>query len=218
MVQGELFIEENNVGFRNASTTSFFGRNQLVLTLDKIILIVIAFVVLFVLTYSFGYERGYRSAEQKIQTMTAHIETIVPAQNIPTTTTLPVAKNQTQATKEEAVLTSDNPEVKDQAASDFKLKINNQTPKSTEESGSNPGGKYTIQVATVLSKDKAQKEVVRLGSAGTFELKPFFVQRGRYYEVCVGSFGSVASAKPILTEFRSKGVYSDAFVRPNSNT
>src|SRR3990167_3833881 len=84
VVQGELFHEERS-GWEKRSSSAFGGR-EIALGMDNVILLVIASVVLFVLSYSFGYERGYRAAERKIQSMTAHIETVpvVPSFSEPT--------------------------------------------------------------------------------------------------------------------------------------
>ena len=221
MVQGELFIDEKN-DLRNQSP-SFFSSHRISFSLDKVILLSIAFLVLFALTFSFGYERGKRTAEQRIQELTSHIETIPPvvptppdavlqqsqetlgsAPEGPTTTlneskSIPISEDKTSLATETAV-SSETLDAKAMLAGKEKLQTA-------------PTGKYTIQVATAINKVLANKEIQKLEKKGRAS---FFIQRGRYYEVCVGSFDTVQSAKPLLNERKAVSIYSDAFVRPLS--
>ncbi len=204
MVQGELFTEAGNDP-RAQGTPSFFSQYQFSVGLDKILLLTIGCVVLFVLTYSFGYERGHRAAEQKIQALTTHIETIAqPA--VPITTAI---ETKTNDQIERTVAPTDSA----QPAGESDSQVDNEPNPSHGDQSTTPAGKYTIQIATTPSKDRAAREVVKLGTIGH---KSFFIQRGKHYEICIGSFDTVASAKSLLNEFKSKGPYFDAFVRPNS--
>ncbi len=213
MVQGELFLEESKeTGGQGA--LSFFSNSRLVVTLDKLILFLIASVVLFVLTYSFGYERGFRSAEKKFQALAGRIETITPYQSvagavssdtavsIPAPLVLPETPQKSESS--EAISISTVTEISESQTEESAAKPSEKITTNV------PNGKYTIQVATVLSQDKAKKEVAKLGTKG---LSSFFLQRSRFFEVCVGSFENVASAKGTLGEFKTKGLYSDAFIR-----
>ena len=73
MVQGELFREENSgfgtSSFETSRRKSFLTRHQMILTLDKLLLVSIALMVGFVLTYSFGVECGKRNIEKQIQAL-----------------------------------------------------------------------------------------------------------------------------------------------------
>lgn len=209
MVQGELFIEESR-GSNSEPRSSFFSRNQVSFSFDKLLLLLIGILVLFVLAYSFGYERGRKAAERKIEALTAHIDTLAePAAALPPSQIVPPALNSPVPVVHSAAPLSSG-EVQDSA------KVEGEDARIEGGTGEEPNvsamGKYTIQVATVYSKGKAEEEVKKLSNKG---FKPFFVQRGRFFEICVGGYETVASAKPILNEFKTKGPYLDAFVRMN---
>ncbi len=215
MVQGELFLDDQNAG-RTQGVSSFFSRNQLVLSLDKIILLLIAFLILFVLTYSFGYERGRRNAERELQTFTAHIETLPTAQpNLETPGVKAVPAEIKLETTQMPVTTELLPKTENVIHQERLAGPSNNVlnPLQLEELVDLPKGKYTIQVATVLKREQAEREIAKLLSVKKGD--PFFVERGKYFEVCIGGFDSVASARPLLNEFKTKGSYGDAFVRPN---
>lgn len=210
MVQGELFIDEGQDAGRQ-SVASFFSRNQLSLGFDKIVLLLIACVVLFVLTYSFGYERGKRAAERKIQSMTAHIETVTAVPTPPDVQVSSVgdsAQPVDVVSSSEAALIAPAETGKSTTSSENTADLNSMASPTLAE----VEGKYTIQVSTALSKAKAEKEVSKLTSLG---FKSFYIQRDRFFEICVGSFDTVANAKPVLSDFKTKGPYLDAYVRPN---
>ena len=212
MVQGELFIDDKS-GLRQ-STSSFFSDRHISLSLDKAILFSIGFVILFVLTFSFGFERGKRTAEQRIQALTAHIETIPQVPTLPEVSTTPQGQENDEQVRGQATVQAarfSRQEELDQVHAKSVIESSGKTAADQKNKSIIPVGKYTIQVATAVSKDRAEKEVMKLGSKGH---QPFFVQRGRFFEVCVGSFDTVVSAKSLLNEFKSKGLYSDAFVRP----
>ena len=219
MVQGELFLDEQNSS-RNQTTPSFFSRNQLALSLDKIVLLLITSLVLFVLTYSFGYERGKRTAERELQTFTAHIETLPTAQPSPESQAMAVAHTETES-KEAPLANGTN------VGGSLKHANIDSVPQSVkptvsvvssalEQAASQSHKKYTIQVATVLKREQAEREVAKLLSVKLGD--SFFVESGKYFVVCVGGFETVASAKPLLSAFKTKGPYFDAFVRSTPNT
>ena len=179
-----------------------------------------AFLILFALTFSFGYERGKWTAEQRIQELTSHIETI-PA--VPTAPEFALNQNQDVADNrlEMPALTVDNPKTtlgNDKAGKKAEVApavistpVQEKAPAIQKESTQAVAiRKYTIQVATAISKDLAEKEVKRLGKNGR---DSFFVQYGRHYAICVGTFETVKSAKPLLGELKGSSLYADAFVR-----
>ena len=156
MVQGELFNEDSAV-LPEQNSSSFFARNQIVLTFDKVILLTIALMVLFILSYSFGFERGNHAAEKKIQALTAHIETIANSaaapelaieQAVPKDTQVLQVSSSAQAVSSRAAVTQDAARSAD----------NNSSHGSDRSNADVPQGKYTIQVATVASKERAEKE------------------------------------------------------------
>ena len=212
MVQGELFQEDNNA-WQSRGVPSFFSSVQWALSLDKIILLVIASLILFVLTYSFGFERGKRSMEEKIRALTAQIETLPPIAEAPQPVLAekPVSQaagfNQPQAeplAKPAADLQTNSVSLTTEAA-----------PSDTGATGAPAlnlnDAKYTIQVVTALQKSLAEKEIEKLGKKG---FQAFVVNRGKFFEVCVGAFQTVDGAKPVLSRFKTEGPYTDAFVRP----
>ena len=203
MVQGELFQEENG-DIKGQNSPSFFANCQFVLGLDKIILLTIAFVVLFVLIYSFGFERGQKATERKIQALTAHIETV----------TSPATEEKQESTSVQTTANEGAESGNESASKTSQTQSEEKANVAIEEKAPASSGKYTIQIATAVSKESAEKEIGKLAKNG---LNAFVIHRGRYYEICTGSFGTVSSAKSLLSEFKSKGPYFDAFVRPNSS-
>lgn len=212
MVQGELFTDD--VTEQKASQrASFFSSNQLIIGFDKLVLFSIVFLILTILIYSFGYERGYKAAERKINSLTAHIETLTT--DIPNSEALSASNNQTIR------VLNPTPTALETAQQNSPTVENSNSTQSIESAAESisevdiliPQAKYTIQIATVLSRERAEKEVEKL-TQKTGALKPFFIKRGRYFEICAGGFDTVANAKPLLTEFKAKNISSDAFVRP----
>ncbi len=209
MVQGELFIEDKD-GAGNEGA-SFFSAHQISLTLDKIILVAIGCLILFVLTFSFGYERGKRTAEERMQTLTSHIETIPQGPAAPDSVAVNNSEVAQKQNSESAPKTAIENAVVPQLNS-TKATSEKGTPKAEEAGSAFPLRKYTIQVATAVSQETAEKEVAALTKKGE---TAFFVKSGRYYAICVGSFESVKSAKPILGQLKTMKFYSGAFVRPS---
>lgn len=199
MVQGELFIDESEA--RSGDPSSFLSKNQIVLRFDKLILVGIGAVVLFIFTYSFGYEQGRSTAERKMETLTAQIQTLsAPA----------IAEVAAPSVSSAPIQSGDENAVTDLQANLPEAPISSEAEVKNDRVDSD--GKYTIQIATAVSKESAEREIRKLVQKG---FQSFFVQRGRYFEVCVGSFDTVASAKPVLSDFKTKGIYTDAFVRMN---
>jgi len=216
MVQGDLFQEGSKAWGNDAQSSSFFSAKQWAMSLDKIILVFLAAVVLFVLTYSFGFERGKRSMEEKIKSLTAQIETLPPifeplSSPAPKPETLPLQPLTApqMATVESAAGQAALPIVPESAISGGESVV--EASVLSVKSAISGGGRYTIQVATALQRDLAEKELQKLVKKG---FDPFLVTRGRFIEICVGSFDTVANAKSLLSRLRTEGPYFDAFVRP----
>ncbi len=73
---------------------------------------------------------------------------------------------------------------------------------------------FTIQVITYAGAQKAQEEVRKLMQKGH---SAFVIPSGKYYQVCIESFGDKKTAMRKLTELRTDGyhkTYPGAFVRP----
>ncbi|MFA5156260.1 MAG: SPOR domain-containing protein [Candidatus Omnitrophota bacterium] len=67
---------------------------------------------------------------------------------------------------------------------------------------------YTIQLASFQNKNLAKKEAEALKKQG---LAPMIITKGSYNILCVGSFTSKETAKPLLSEIKKK--YRDSFIR-----
>lgn len=189
MGQEELFKDDSNA-WQTGTRTSFFSTKQWTLGLDKIILLLIVTMVFFVLSYSFGFERGRRSMDEKMKELTKQIETLPALSEAQS----PAPGQVTQALPYDTLPALAKPET---ATSPQAIDAQN--------------GKYTIQLATVLQKDKAEDQLKKLEKQG---MSVFMLVRGKYYEICVGSYATVSSAKGPLSQIRSEGRFSDAFIRP----
>lgn len=193
MGQDELF-KDDSTAWQTTSRTSFFSTKQWTLGLDKIILFIIVTMIFFVLSYSFGYERGRHSMDEKMKELTKQIET------------LPVA-TESQPEAGEVILSDAEP-APESITTDG---TDGATTSQDAESIQVQNGKYTIQLATVLKKDRAEEQLKVLEKKG---IKAFMLVRGKYYEICVGSFATASSAKGQLSQIHSEGRFSDAFIRP----
>ncbi|PIQ86307.1 MAG: hypothetical protein COV74_05430 [Candidatus Omnitrophica bacterium CG11_big_fil_rev_8_21_14_0_20_45_26] len=203
MLQHELF-NESQAGLQGKRVTSFFSENKLVIGFDKVILLSIGCLILFVLVYSFGFERGRRAAEHHFKALTGNVETI-PLMKAPQPTV--ATPSETLPIRQETL--------SDEAVNQRSVDAIRMTIKSTAPAEITPNtGKYTIQVATILSREKADKEIDRLKRKG---FEAFVIERGRFFEVCIGSYPSLTQAKSLLRQFHHEGPYFDAFLRPNPN-
>jgi hypothetical protein len=73
---------------------------------------------------------------------------------------------------------------------------------------------FTIQVITYTGAQKAQQEVQKLIQKGH---SAFVIPSGKYFQVCIESFGDKKAAMQKLTKLRTDGyhkTYPGAFVRP----
>jgi len=202
MLQHELF-NENSSTDREKKIGVFFSDNKLSISFDKLILFSIGSLVLFVLIYSFGYERGRSAAEHRLKALTQEVDTIIPLQEL-------VAESIDESIEisvANPVPSSNTSRDEERTASSIAKEIPLSRPSRLAVDG-----KYTIQVSTILSKERAAIEIKRLQIKG---LDAFVVQRGRFYEICIGSFATVSHAKKLLQRFHLEGPYFDAFVRLN---
>ncbi len=207
MVQGELFRDESG-DWQGKGKISFLSSRQWLMSLDKVILMAVACVILFVLTYSFGYERGKSLMERRIRELTTQIETIPSVSPAaPVTTSVGTLQVGVQKTQVDTIAVSEiQPNIEDMSHL-LAEEPSESVPTEIEN------GKYTVQVATSLKKELAEREISKLEKKG---FSAFVVNRGRFFEVCVGSFETVANARPVLSQLKAQGSYLDAFVRPLS--
>lgn len=67
---------------------------------------------------------------------------------------------------------------------------------------------FTIQLATFLEKNSAEKEITNLNNKGYHS---FMVNSGKYYLVCFGSFANKEEAKLVLAKLKT--IYKDAYIK-----
>lgn len=214
MVQGELFREEAQEshfsGFSGSAKKSFLSRYELSITLDKLLLGVVALLVIFVLSYSFGVERGKRIMEKRLETLIPkHSEVLA---------TVTEAADEHQKSAQETVLIIDQPTLK---AQEMPASVTAPvTPKNAEPQKPasllpppdlSKGRTYTIQLVTYMDEKKTAIEVNRLKAKGH---EGFVIPSGPYFQVCVNYFESHSKALSWIKQFRDAGRYPGAYVRP----
>ncbi|MBI4372976.1 MAG: SPOR domain-containing protein [Candidatus Omnitrophica bacterium] len=206
MVQGELFREEKSEFGSHLDVSqrrSFLARYQIVMSLDKLLLVSIALAVTFILTYSFGVEQGKRTMEKQIQAfvpvhsdiVSTNEELTEPSQPPSGETVLLLGEENTQ--NEPTVL----PEVDKAEGTKSSLPIVDLT----------KPGKFTVQLVTYNNPKQASDEVRRLAAKGH---DSFVIPSGSYFQVCANYFENQSKAQNLLKQFRQSGRYPDAYVRP----
>lgn len=188
-IQKELF-EEFAKPDRKRSPKILFqpgARRTITLTYEHLIFIVMAVIITAAAFFSLGVERGKRLkpestvlAEKK--TEQASVEMAAPPKQI-----------KEEPVKEEPVIKKEETPAQPKEA-----------PKKETVSA------YTVQVASYLKKDTADKEVLRLKKEG---FEPFVRPSGKYYIVCVGEFKNKSTAAS--TEKKLRRLYPDCYVRKN---
>jgi len=174
-------------GSERTAQTSGLNRNTLLgycRGYEKIILITIGFIISAVVSFSLGVEKGKLIAlapSAPKSEVTANIRT--DTQKIETANTLPAQAISVSLSTGQAKTTS-------LAQGIGKLQ------------------NYTIQLASYQSKNLAQKEAGVLKKKG---LAPLVLSKGNYNILCVGSFNSKETAKPLLSQLRKR--YQDSFIR-----
>ena len=219
MVQGELFREDSSLyvnNFEVGSKRSFLSRHQLILTLDKALLIFLGLMVVFVLTYSFGVERGKRAMEKYVTSLfPTHSESFQPTDQ--EAESLGVSGN-----LQETVLTVKQEGTASTTTANLPSKPGPQGAALVPTLSGTPDlwsvvtdtakeGKYTVQLVTYKDEKLAVREVGRLKSKGH---QGFVIPSGSFYQVCADYFETLSKARSLLRKFQESGRYPDAFVRP----
>jgi hypothetical protein len=226
MVQGELFREENSTsGLSGFAETrkSFLSRHQVALTLDKALVVSIAFVIMFALTYSFGVERGKRAVEKNFESLLPdHVDTV--------SFNLGAKKKPDRATKkdETVILVNQSPTpVSEDISIESRIPqtaqaLSDDLMQTVQEVKRTPDvafptvdltrkGSYTIQLVTYADEKLAVREIDHLKTKG---LAAFVIPSGRYYQVCAHYFEDKTTAKSFLKQFSDISRYPGAYIRP----
>lgn len=91
------------------------------------------------------------------------------------------------------------------------LRQQKQLPVTTQQTVSAPQPiqkPYTIQVASLIQEDSAQKELIKLKSLG---FEAFVVKGEKHYVVYVGAFSTKEEAQALLTKL--KPTYKDCYIK-----
>lgn len=84
-------------------------------------------------------------------------------------------------------------------------------PSSAPAAENTPGGRYTIQLITYSTPERAAEQVGKLKEAG---YQPFVIEAGFYYQINVNRFATAADARKFLSDHLSKlADYPGAYVR-----
>jgi hypothetical protein len=171
-----------------SAQTSGLSRNTLlghIRGYEKIILVTIGFIVSAVISFSLGVEKGKLIALAPPASKSDITAAVIrpDTQKIETVNALPAPAGSANTSIVQA-----------KAASPVQgiAKLQN----------------YTIQLASYQSKNLAQKEAGALKKKG---LAPLVLSKGSYSILCVGSFNSKETAKPLLSQLKKK--YQDSFIR-----
>lgn len=199
-MQRELFEMSGPVvdasNFSSSARKNWLDRFQVTVRVDHLFILGIAALVFYVLVFSFGVEKGKRFAWDELRAEKQKRE---------------------QIAQELASLKLAPPPV--QTGLEVRKMVEPALPKPTvvefKEEGaafSPPSGKFTIQLVTYTSRAQAEKQIERLTLLG---YKGFFIQSGKFYQVCVEAFETNQEAVSRLARLQQEGFAPpDAYIRP----
>lgn len=183
-------------GVKGAGSSSDATPINVVFSQQSIIIVFIGIILLLVASFTLGVEKGKLVARNSARQEKAVVPAALLANAVPETAPDPAA------TKKQAVLPL--APVVTTAATDPK----SQAPRA-EISAENPAvGGYAIQVASVKTKDSAQRLADNLTKNGW---KSFIKPSGNYIIVLAGNFTKREDAKNSVKEL--KKTYSDCFIK-----
>ena len=199
-MQRELFEMSGPVvdasKFSVSSHKNWLDRFQVTVRVDHLFILGISALVFYVLVFSFGVEKGKRFAldelraeKQKREQISQELATLKLTPR-PVETGLEVRKTVEPAFPQSTVAES----------------------KEESVAFSPDSGKFTIQLVTYKSRAQAEQQIERLTSLG---YKSFFIQSGKFYQVCVEAFETNQEAVSRLARLQQEGFApSDAYIRP----
>ncbi|MBI2167062.1 MAG: SPOR domain-containing protein [Candidatus Omnitrophica bacterium] len=199
-MQRELFEMSGPVvdasKFSVSSHKNWLDRFQVTVRVDHLFILGISVLVFYVLVFSFGVEKGKRFALDELRAE---------------------KKKREQISQELATLKLTPRPV--ETVLEVRKTVEPALPKSTvagpQEEGvafSPDSGKFTIQLVTYKSRVQADQQIERLTSLG---YKSFFIQSGKFYQVCVEAFETNQEAVSRLARLQQEGFAPpDAYIRP----
>lgn len=182
-IQKELFEEFIKADKKKHPKANFWPRPKRAITLsyEHLIFIVMAFIITAAVFFSLGVERGERLQLKSLALVEKESrQSPIQIAEVPG----PIQK--------EPVVKEEEPSAQPEEA-----------PKKKEATSV-----YTVQVASYVKKDSADKEAQRLKEKG---FKPFVLSSGNYYIVCVGEFKNKAEAT--LEQKKLRKLYPDCYTR-----
>lgn len=183
LIQKELFEEFVKADKKKHPKANFWPRPKRAITLsyEHLIFIVMAFIITAAVFFSLGVERGERLQVKSLALVEKESrQSPIQIAEVPG----PIQK--------EPVVKEEEPSAQPEEA-----------PKKKEAASV-----YTVQVASYVKKDSADKEAQRLKEKG---FKPFVLSSGNYYIVCVGEFKNKAEATSEQKKLRK--LYPDCYAR-----
>jgi hypothetical protein len=217
MVQGELFLSEQPHLPTREGRFAFLSSSRLILSLDKIVIGILALSVLLVVTYSFGIESGRRTMEKKLDSLLPeHGQSYMQTASV-TQLSRKGAGASGKASSADAggrVVFVMEKEVANEMPlpeSDLTL-VQTESVRLDGAMGADPAHleDYTVQLVTYKEKKAAIGEINRLQAQGH---TGFIIPSGAYFQVCANYFTTRKKALESLSKFRHGGRYADAYVR-----
>ena len=199
-------MKGNQLNFFGYDKDKGFGnsRPRITLTLDALILLSVVLVLLLVISFSLGVGRGRKIALKGLEKETTQEETLLAFTSVPKQGAVEVVKPEPKEPEEtEKISVKEVNKPKQRTA-----RVETIEPPKVKASSKDSGKRYLIQVASYLTKDKAQEEANKLEGNG-FPTK--IEKKGKYVVIFVGEFNNRTVAEENMQQLRK--VYHDCFIR-----
>ena len=172
------------------------------ISLEKVVLVLIALIIVVVFFFSLGVEKGKHLAKGDFTTPRAVID---------------IAKASAALDKKNEITTPQDPRLSQIETDKKEITKKEADKKAIEKKEENlaagapatsVSAKYTIQIATLRDQASAVKEADVLKKGGLYS---FIIPKGGLFAVCVGKFNTTKEAKSTLDKLKKQ--YKDCFVR-----
>lgn len=186
-IQKELFEEFVKSDKKKYPKLKILSRPKrtIALSYEQLVFIVMAFIITTTVFFSLGVERGKRLKVESLSLLEKESKQI----------SVQMAEVSEQSEKEVA---------KETAADEEETGVQPEKPPKKKE----PSFVYTIQVASYIKRDSADKEASQLKKRG---FEPFVLSSGNYYVVCVGEFENRVKASS--EQKRLVKLYPDCYIK-----
>ncbi|MFA5087455.1 MAG: SPOR domain-containing protein [Candidatus Omnitrophota bacterium] len=165
------------------------------LSLDKVLLMIVATLMLMVLSFSLGIERGKRAVPARMRSAEIDEKAVATSEAI----NIPVKETVEEGQPASVETFHNDPVI---------MKASIQPPENLKSVTESLGGMYTVQVASFKKEESAQGEAKRLKKRG-YEI--FVLWKGNHSVVCVGKFSNKEKAKVFSGKLKKE--YKDCLVR-----